>query len=62
MTTFTQLPRRAWAAIRALFGDDAYERYLEHAHRAHPDAAPLTRADFHRTELDRRWSQVNRCC
>ncbi len=54
--------RRFWQAFRAVFGDDAYERYVAHVLRHHPGAAPQTRAEFQRTELDRRWSQVNRCC
>lgn len=53
---------RWWNAFRAILGDDAYERYLRHARRRHPDEAPLTRDQFQRAELDRRWSQVNRCC
>jgi uncharacterized short protein YbdD (DUF466 family) len=53
---------RLWAALRTLLGDDAYERYLDHQRRRHPDLAPLQRSDFYRAELDRRWSQINRCC
>jgi uncharacterized short protein YbdD (DUF466 family) len=56
------MSRRLWAAFRALLGDDAYERYLDHQRRRHPDSVPLQRADFYRAELDRRWSQINRCC
>jgi uncharacterized short protein YbdD (DUF466 family) len=62
MNRLTRTSRRAWAVFRALLGDDAYERYLEHLRRRHPDAVPLQRAAFHRAELDRHWSQVNRCC
>ena len=50
------------AAKQILFGDDAYERYVLHMQRQHPGAALLARADFHRAELDRRWSEINRCC
>jgi len=53
---------RAWSAFRAILGDDAYERYIRHVRLRHPGAQPLTRAAFQRTELERRWSQVNRCC
>ena len=53
---------RAWSALRAILGDDAYERYVRHVHRRHPGSEPMTRAAFQRAELDRRWSQVNRCC
>lgn len=62
MNTAASLSRRLWAVFRALMGDDAYERYLDHQRRRHPDSAPLPRADFYRAELDRRWSQINRCC
>lgn len=53
---------RAWTAFRAILGDDAYERYVRHVSRRHPGACPLSREEFQRSELDRRWSQVNRCC
>lgn len=53
---------RAWSAFRAILGDDAYERYVRHVRLRHPGAEPLTRTAFQRSELDRRWSQVNRCC
>ncbi|MCI0437094.1 MAG: YbdD/YjiX family protein, partial [Gemmatimonadetes bacterium] len=53
---------RVWRWLRALLGDDAYERYVRHVRRRHPGRAPLARGDFYRAELDSRWSQVNRCC
>ena len=62
MNAFVQFSRRTWAAMRAILGDNAYERYLEHVRRRHPGATPLSRAAFYRLELDRRWSQVSRCC
>jgi uncharacterized short protein YbdD (DUF466 family) len=62
MNSAPAISGRLWAAFRALLGDDAYERYLDHQRRRHPDATPLRRADFYRVELDRRWSQINRCC
>jgi len=55
-------PARLWAWLRALLGDDAYERYLRHCRARHPDAKPLDRRAFYASELDRRWKQVNRCC
>ena len=54
--------RRIWSGLRAITGDDAYERYSEHCRLRHPDGTPLDRESFYRAELDRRWSQVNRCC
>ena len=55
-------PARLWAWLRALLGDDAYERYLRHCIARHPEAEPLDRRAFYASELDRRWKQVNRCC
>ena len=57
-----QIGFRAWSAIRAILGDDAYERYVRHVNLRHPGAEPLSRAAFQRAELDRRWSGINRCC
>ena len=54
--------RRIWSGLRAITGDDAYERYAEHCRLRHPGGTPLDRDAFYRAELDRRWSQVNRCC
>jgi uncharacterized short protein YbdD (DUF466 family) len=48
--------------IRQLSGDDAYERYLRHHARAHPDEPPLSRTVFFRREQDRKWNGVRRCC
>ncbi len=47
--------------LRALSGDDAYERYLTHHARAHPGPA-LSRKDFYRQREERKWSGVSRCC
>jgi len=54
--------QRFWTALRAVTGDDAYERYLAHCRVKHPGAVPLDRAAFYTSELDRHWKQVNRCC
>jgi uncharacterized short protein YbdD (DUF466 family) len=43
-------------------GDDAYERYLAHRRERHSGEPPLDRGTFYRRELDRRWTQPNRCC
>jgi uncharacterized short protein YbdD (DUF466 family) len=53
---------RFWSALRAVTGDDAYERYLAHCRHRHPDAAPLDRAAFYAQELERRWKGSSRCC
>jgi uncharacterized short protein YbdD (DUF466 family) len=54
--------RRCWEGLRALTGDDAYERYLDHCRERHPGAPPPDRGAFCAAELERRWRQVNRCC
>jgi len=54
--------RAWWNFLRTLATDDAYERYLEHQRRAHPDAPPLDRRTFYLREQHRKWSGVQRCC
>jgi uncharacterized short protein YbdD (DUF466 family) len=53
-----------WRWLRAVSGDDAYERYLEHWRVAHAaqGGSPLTRAEYFRHEQDRKWSRIRRCC
>ncbi len=53
---------RVWSWIRALSGDDAYERYLAHHARCHGRENPLSRREFCAREQERRWSGVSRCC
>ena len=62
MKAFYRIAVRAWSSLRAILGDDAYERYVGHVSRRHPESKPMSRAAFQRAELERRWSQVNRCC
>lgn len=49
----------AW--LRAVSGDDAYERYLTHHARAHEGPLLDRRAFYEEREL-RKWSGVSRCC
>jgi uncharacterized short protein YbdD (DUF466 family) len=51
-----------WQALRALVGDDAYEKYCEHRGRCHPEAALLDRRAFYLARLEQKWSGVTRCC
>jgi len=51
----------ALAWLRAVSGDDAYERYLTHHARAHR-GAPLSRRAFYQEREERKWSGVSRCC
>ncbi len=48
--------------LRGAAALDRYERYLEHARRAHPGEPPLGRAEFFRRDEHERWSGVRRCC
>lgn len=62
-TRINRLLRGIWNAIRNISGDDAYERYLEHLRRHHPEAEPLTPRGFYESEQRRRWNGgPNRCC
>ena len=54
--------RRFWAGLRAVTGDDAYDRYIAHCRASHPGRVLPDRGAFYRAELDRRWRNVNRCC
>jgi uncharacterized short protein YbdD (DUF466 family) len=54
--------RALWQGLRAVSGDDAYERYLVHLAQAHPGAVPLSRRAFYLEEERRKWSGINRCC
>jgi uncharacterized short protein YbdD (DUF466 family) len=54
--------RAAWRYVRAVSGDDAYERYLEH-HAAHHAGEPvLTRKDYFSDRQRQKWTGVSRCC
>ncbi len=54
--------RSAWGYLRAVSGDDAYERYLEH-HAAHHALEPtLSRKDFFTDRQRHKWTGVSRCC
>ena len=55
--------KKLWHALRALSGDDAYERYLAHWHTQHTDeGAPLDRKAFFKAEQERKWNGIKRCC
>lgn len=60
-----QTLRRALATgmgwLRALSGDDAYDRYLTHHARTH-GGLPLSRGAFYREREERKWSGISRCC
>ncbi len=53
---------RAWAWVRRLTGDDAYERYCRHQARCHPQARVMGPREFYADEQRRKWSGMSRCC
>jgi len=59
--TLLDILATAAGALRALSGDDAYERYLTHHARAH-GGPPLGRRQFYREREERKWSGISRCC
>ena len=54
--------RKLWDFLREATGDDAYERYLTRHIATHSEIPALSREDFFRSEQDRKWSGVTRCC
>jgi len=52
----------AWRYLRAVSGDDAYERYLEHHALQHPGEPVMTRKAFFTDRQVKKWSGVSRCC
>ncbi len=53
---------RFWAVLRAILGDDAYERYVAHRAARHPGEPMLDRDTFFRDQRARRYRQASRCC
>jgi uncharacterized short protein YbdD (DUF466 family) len=53
---------RAWSWLRAVSGDDAYERYLTHHALRHQGQQPMSRRAFYEDAQRRKWSGVSRCC
>lgn len=62
----TAVPRwlaALWHGLRAVSGDDAYERYAAHERSRHPGREPMDRRTFYVTEQQRRFSGgPTRCC
>jgi len=53
--------RRVWSRIREWCGDAAYERYLRAVNE--PEAkGKLSAEEFYVEQLQRRYSQPNKCC
>lgn len=43
-------------------GTNAYSRYLTHHAAHHGEEPPLSRKDFFRAQMQRKWQGINRCC
>jgi uncharacterized short protein YbdD (DUF466 family) len=49
--------------LREVSGESAYDHYVEHVRREHPDALVMSRRDFERWRQDDRNSNPRaRCC
>ena len=51
-----------WAYLRAVSGDDAYERYLAHHAVEHAGETPMSRKAYFAERQRRKWTGVTRCC
>jgi uncharacterized short protein YbdD (DUF466 family) len=50
-------------AKREVSGETAYDRYVEHRRRMHPDNPVMSRRDFERWRMDQRDARPGaRCC
>jgi uncharacterized short protein YbdD (DUF466 family) len=54
---------RLGSVLRRVIGAPDYERYLSHLRVAHPDREPLSREQFVRDSMVRRYGKgASRCC
>ena len=53
---------RIWRGIREWCGDAAYEQYLRSHERHFCSAVALTREEFYLSQLQKKYSRINRCC
>lgn len=60
ITRVLSLAGAAWEYLRAVIGDNAYERYLEVS--AKRGERPLSAGEFYVDSAKRRYSSVSRCC
>jgi len=51
-----------WAYLRAVSGDDAYERYLAHHTVEHAGEPLMSRKDYFTERQRQKWTGVTRCC
>jgi uncharacterized short protein YbdD (DUF466 family) len=63
MAPLFSFARRAASVLRRVIGAPDYERYLAHVARRHPNTLPLSREEFARDALARRYDRPgSRCC
>jgi len=51
--------RDVWAGATGAHG---YEAYCRHRARVHPEAPALSRAEYEKSVLARRYDGISRCC
>jgi len=55
--------RGVFGYLREVSGETAYDRYVEHRRRDHPDDPVMSRRDFERWRMDQRDENPSaRCC
>ena len=63
MSALLAFAHRAASVLRCVIGAPDYERYLAHVTRRHPGTPPLSREEFARDALSRRYDRPgSRCC
>jgi uncharacterized short protein YbdD (DUF466 family) len=63
LTRLHRSVRSAWQIARGVVGETAYERYLDHHRKHHPDQRPLDEREFWRRHVDRGDTHPgSRCC
>lgn len=62
ISMITNRLRAAWAFIRTLVGDDAYDRYRAHQQACHAGQPPLDRKSYYLLRQQEKWNGVSRCC
>ena len=63
MRAVVDFVHRAATVLRTVIGAPDYERYLAHVAQRHPGCVPLTRDEFARDALARRYDRPgSRCC
>ena len=63
MRAFVGVVHRDASELRSVIGAPDYERYRAHVERRHPGCVPLSRDEFSRDALARRYDRPgSRCC